>query len=276
MALLLRPRDGMPASIDLAGIGPDALAPLGPDAILRMEIVADGRPAELGDCFTIEGDAADGQLLCEGDFSRVDGVGAGMAAGRMQVRGTVGRRAGAGMQGGLLEIVGGAGDWLAVGMAGGTLRVEGDAGDDAAAAPPGGAVGMTAGTVLVGGRVGQRAGARMRRGILAVGGDCGAAAGLELRAGTVVVCGRLGPDAGVGMRRGSIVAAGPATAPGAWFLPGATWEPPVLRLLGRTLAAARFPPAAAAGPAFLDGRWRQWHGDGVTAARGEFFSRESR
>ena len=273
MALLLRPRDGLPASIDLTGIAPDALAPLGPDAILRLGIVADGRPEELGACFAIEGDAADGALVCEGDFSRVDGVGARMTGGSLLVRGGVGRHAGAGMSGGRLEITGSAGDWLAVGMAGGTLRLGGDAGNDVAAAAPGATVGMTGGTVLVDGQVGDRAGARMRRGILAVGGDCGAAAGLELRAGTLVLCGRVGPDAGVGMRRGSIVAAAPGPDPGPWFLPGAAWEPPVLRLLGRSLAAAGFAPAGRSGPGFLDGRWQQWHGDTVAGARGEFFRR---
>lgn len=279
MPLVLRPRTIAPSSSDISGITPDRLSACSAAEVAARVIVADGRPAVLGDCFTLSGSPADDLVVCEGDFSGVDGVGAGMTRGRMEVRGDVGRHAGAAMAGGTLVVAGDAAAWLAVGMQGGTIHVRGNAGDDAAAAAPGAAMGVTGGLVIVAGDAGRRAGARMRRGILAIGGDCGDAAGLELRAGTIIVGGRLGADAGVGMRRGSIIHhggidSGRAPDPGPWFVPGAVWEPPFFRLLDRRLREAGFRPGAGAeGGGWLAGRWRQWHGDMLAGGRGEFFGR---
>ena len=271
MPLVLTPRDapGGPLSIDLAGILPEAVRDLSAAAAARLRIEADGRPCELGTAFVVSGSGADGRIECQGDFSRVHRVGAGMAEGRIDVHGDVGRHAGEGMAGGGLMVAGSAGDWLACEMSGGQVSVGGDCGDNAAAALPGSVHGMRGGLVVVAGAARRLAGARMRRGVLAIAGDCGAAAAFEMRAGTVVVGGRLGDHAAAGMRRGSLVAL--ATPPGlpATFARGAAWTPAFLPLLLRRLAREGFPAAAATGP------WRQWHGDLLTGGRGEVWCPEA-
>lgn len=282
--LVIRPRDGLSPIVDITGITPDRLASLDRDAVARLTVEAEGRAVSLGDLFTFQGSAADQRIECVGDFSRVDGVAAGMISGCMHVRGSVGRHAGYRMGGGELVVDGHAGDWLAAGMTGGVVRVEGNAGDDIAAALPGLPNGMTGGLVIVNGHAGTRVAARMRRGIVAIGGDCGPAAGFELRAGTLLVAGHLGIHPGLGMRRGSIVAAGPSPLPGPSFVRGATWMPPFLPLLGRRLAAGGFrpgqrplstPEGAHPVDAWPAGAWTQWHGDGVAGARGEMFTRQA-
>ena len=87
------------------------------------------------------------------------------------------------------------------------------------------------------GRVGDRAGERMRRGTLLVEGDAGAALATRLIAGTVAVLGRAGAGCGGSMRRGTLLLAEapvslPATFHGplpfeAGFLPllTAAWRP---------------------------------------------------
>jgi formylmethanofuran dehydrogenase subunit C len=271
MPLVLAPRaaSGGPLSIDLAGILPEAVRGLSAAAAARLPIEADCRPCELGAAFVVSGSADDGRIECQGDFSRVHRVGAGMAAGRIDVRGDVGRHAGEAMSGGALVVAGAAGDWLACEMSGGEVSVGGDCGDNAAGALPGSVHGMRGGLVVVAGNAGRLAGGRMRRGMLAIAGGCGTAAAFEMRAGTVVVGGSLGEHAAAGMRRGSLVAlAAPPGLP-ATFARGAAWTPAFLPLLLRRLAREGFPLPAAAGP------WRQWHGDLLTGGRGEVSCREA-
>jgi formylmethanofuran dehydrogenase subunit C len=260
-------------SIDLAGVVPDRIVALTASDLGRLVVRADERLTELGTLFRITGTAADGRIECRGDFSRVHGVGAGMAAGEIVVAGNAGRHAGEGMTGGTLTIQGDAGDWLACEMTGGTVHVAGSAGDNAAAALPGSRHGMRGGLVMIAGHVGCLAAARMRRGILAVGGDCGPAAAFELRAGTVLVAGAVGPDAGHGMQRGSLVAAGARFEPPATFCKGAVWVPAFLPLLAARLEAAGFDRGGPAIRTLLEGPWEQWHGDLVTGGRGEIFLR---
>jgi formylmethanofuran dehydrogenase subunit C len=260
-------------SIDLAGVVPDRIATLSARDIARLVVRADERPAELGTLFRIAGEAADGRIEYRGDFARVHGVGAGMAAGEIRVEGNAGRHAGEGMTGGTLTIQGDAGDWLACEMTGGTVHVAGSAGDNAAAALPGSRHGMRGGLVMIAGNAGCLAGARMRRGILAIGGNCGPAAAFELRAGTVLVAGDVGPEAGHGMQRGSLVAAGVPFMPPATFSRGAVWLPAFLPLLAARLEAAGFCPGGGSIRPLLAGPWQQWHGDLVTGGRGEIFMR---
>jgi formylmethanofuran dehydrogenase subunit C len=264
------PAAGGPLSIDLSGITPDRLAGLGLDAVRRLPIRADERPATFGDLFTIAGTAADGLLECRGDFGRVHRLGAGMASGTIRVAGDVGRHAAEGMTGGRLEVAGDAGDWLAAEMSGGEVLVGGSAGDNLGAALPGSDHGMRGGLVVVAGHSGRLAAARMRRGLVAVGGDCGDAAGFEMRAGTLMVAGRVGRHPGLGMGRGSLVALADRPAVPATFRRGRAWTPPYLAVVLRRLARAGFRPATP--PA---GRWRQWHGDLLAGGGGEILHPES-
>jgi formylmethanofuran dehydrogenase subunit C len=263
------PAAGGPLSISLAGITPDRLGGLSLDAISRLPVTADERPAELGGLFSISGDAADGVLECRGDFSRVHFVGAGMAAGTIRVTGSVGRHAAEGMTGGRLEVAGDAGDWLAAEMGGGDVVIDGSAGDNVAGALPGSDHGLRGGVVVVQGDVGSLAGQRMRRGIVAVGGSCGAAAAFELRAGTVLVTGRVGPHPGLGMRRGSLVALTDQPAIPATFHRGRAWMPAFLGLQLAVLRRAGFRPAP-----LPPARFRQWHGDLLAGGWGEIFAPE--
>ncbi|MFM9059354.1 MAG: formylmethanofuran dehydrogenase subunit C [Planctomycetaceae bacterium] len=272
MPLVLVPRrdPAGPLSIELDGIVPDRVAGLSAAEVARLPIRADACPLPLGEVFDVTGAGDDGRIECRGDFSRVHRVGAGMASGRMLVRGPAGRHAGARMTGGTLVIEGDAGDWLAAEMSGGEVRVAGAAGDNLAGARPGSDAGLRGGVVLVAGGAGDLAAARMRRGLVAIGGRCGVAAGFEMRAGTLVVAGGCGPQPGLGMRRGTIVAPGGVSALPATFARGCRWSPPLLPLLLRRLVRAGFAPAPAA-PA---GPWRQWHGDLLAGGRGELFHPE--
>jgi len=268
MPLTLTPRtdpaNGGPLAVDLFGITPDRLGGVSLDAIRRLTIRADERPAELGELFTIEGDLGDGVIECRGDFSRVHSLAAGMSAGHVRASGPVGRHAAEGMTGGRLDVTGSAGDWLAAEMTGGQVHVAGSAGDNVAGPRPGSRQGMQGGLVIVAGDVGHLAGQRMRRGILAVGGGCGEAAAFEMRAGTVVVGGRVGPRAGLGMTRGSLVALADHPAIPSTFHAGRAWLPSFIALLLARLGQAGFWPATAP-----PRRFQQWHGDVLAGGRGE-------
>jgi len=263
------PAAGGPLAINLAGIVPDRLTGLSLDAIRRLPVSADERPAELGELFGVSGDPGDDLLECRGDFSRVHHVAAGMTRGTVRVTGSVGRHAAEGMTGGRLEAAGDAGDWLAAEMAGGDVQVAGGAGDNLAAALPGSDHGMRGGLVTIGGDAGRLAGQRMRRGILAIGGSCGEAAGFEMRAGTLLVAGNVGPHAGLGMRRGSLLALAARPAIPATFHRGRLWMPAFIGLLLARLRRAGFRPTLP-----LPGRFRQWHGDLLAGGRGEILHPE--
>ena len=276
MPLVLSPittaNDG-PLSIEFEGVVPDRLHGLSDPAVARFPVLADGRPCPLGDLFTIHGAAADGQIECVGDFSRVHRLGAGMQRGEITAHGHVGRHAAAAMAGGRLTISGNAGDWLAAGMTGGEVLVEGNAGDNAAAALPGNDLGVRGGLIAINGDAGCLAGARMRRGLLGIGGSCGEAAAFEMRAGTVLVAGGVGPRPGMGMRRGSLIALSAMPDVPPTFSVGAAWSPSVLPLLAARLARAGFRATAGRPADAFGGVWQQWHGDLLAGGRGEIFHR---
>jgi formylmethanofuran dehydrogenase subunit C len=276
MPLVLSPstvaNDG-PLSIELEGVVPDRLLGLDTAAVARLPVLADGRPCQLGDLFTIHGDAADGRIECVGDFSRVHRLGGRMQRGEIRVQGPVGRHAGEAMSGGAITITGDAGDWLAAGMTGGEVLVEGNAGDNVAAALPGDDLGVRSGLIAINGDVGCLAGARMRRGLLGIGGSCGEAAAFEMRAGTVLVAGRVGPRPGMGMRRGSLIALSAVPDVPPTFSAGAAWSPSVLPLLAARLARAGFRATAGRPADAFGGVWQQWHGDLLAGGRGEIFHR---
>lgn len=262
-----------PLSIDFSGITPDRLAGRSVAEIARMQIWADERPCSLGEVCSVRGTTDDGRIECRGDFTQVHRLAAGMEWGELIVHGTVGRHAGEGMTGGRLSVSGDAGDWLAAELRGGVVHVTGNAGENTAGGLPGSPHGVCGGAVLVEGRVGSLAGARMRRGILAIGGGCGAAAAFELRAGTVFVIGNVGPQSGLGMRRGSLIAASSRPDIPPLFRRGALWLPTFLPLLAGSLHRAGFRAIRSLGDAFRQ-PWQQWHGDPLTAGRGEIFHRD--
>ena len=276
MPLLLSPSTTAgngPLSIELSGVTPERLADLSTASIARIGIVADGRTCPLGDLFAIAGSATDGRILCEGDFSHVHRLGAGMQRGEIVVQGNVGRHAGEAMAGGTLSVLGDAGDWLAAEMNGGEVLVRGNSGDHVAAALPGSETGVRGGLIAINGDVGCLAGARMRRGVLGIGGSCGEAAAFEMRAGTVLVAGRVGRRSGMGMRRGSLIALSEVPEVPPTFSRGAAWSPTILPLLAGRLARAGFHATAGRPADAFGGIWQQWHGDLLAGGRGEIFHR---
>jgi formylmethanofuran dehydrogenase subunit C len=144
--------------------------------------------------------------------------------------------------------------------------VQGNAANLAGAAYRGSVRGMTGGTILVTGSVGDEAGHSMRRGLLAVGADCGDFAGVNMLAGSLLIFGHCGRHPGAGMRRGTIAVLGaepPTLLP--TFRAGCRYEPVFMQLLLRDLQGRGF-----AVPAELSrASCRIYHGDEVSLGRGE-------
>ncbi len=172
----------------------------------------------------------------EGDLSRFDRIGAGMADGVLLAHGSVGDLAGLGLAGGKLTIDGDAGDLAACAMRGGAMEIKGHAGDFAASALPGDADGMRGGTLIIRGNAGARLADRMRRGTVVLMGDAGDFAASRMVAGTLAIAGRCGAHLAWGMRRGSIVLAGPVPTIAPTFVPLASNADVFWQLLARDLA----------------------------------------
>jgi formylmethanofuran dehydrogenase subunit C len=246
-------------------ITPDNLAGKTPAEVARLPVQHGNATLALGDFFRVEGDAADGEVLLEGDSSRVKWVGAEMRSGRLTVRGNLGMHAGAEMRGGELVVHGDAGDWAGAEMRGGRLHVHGDAGHLVGAGYRGSRLGMRGGVILVDGKAGNEVGSTMRRGLIAVGGSTGDFAGVGMIAGTVLVFGPPGVRAGAGMKRGTVgLFSGPAP-----LLPtfryDCTYRPVFVRLYLRQLLDWGF---RAAEP-FVRGSYRRYSGDHVALGKGE-------
>jgi len=262
-------REAPAAPVLAEALRPDRLADLGTAEIERLELRHGNRAALVGDLFTVSGEVSS-DVRIEGDLSRIAGLGAGMAGGRLTIAGPVGPHAGAGMTGGEIVVEGDGGDWAGAEMRGGRLVVRGSAGRRLGGAYAGSRAGMTGGEILVHGDAGDEAGAGLRRGVVAVAGSTGAAAGLAALAGTIVALGSLGAHPGALMRRASIVAMQPpALLP--TYAEATTYRPPFLRLLLRRLRDLGLP----VGEAQIEGRYTRWSGDALELNRGEILILEA-
>jgi formylmethanofuran dehydrogenase subunit C len=211
MTTVLRLKPGIldrPIPVDAASLSPDRAAGLTAHEVSELPLLVGRTEERAGDLFDVDG-AGSEDLVLEGDLSCFSRLGAGMARGRLTVRGSAGPRAGSGMSGGLLRIEGDAASRAGEGMRGGALVIEGSAGDHIGAPLAGQSHGMNRGTILVLGDAGAMAGFRMRRGTIVITGDAGPGAGTAMLAGSLFVFGRLGAGAGALMRRGTIVTARP-------------------------------------------------------------------
>ena len=195
-----------PLRIDTRALRPDAAAGEG---VLKLRLPLGRDEIEVGDLFTWRpAPAADTPTLeIEGDLSRFDHLGLGLAAGELVLRGDVGHGVGLGQSGGRIVVHGNAKDLAGCSLRGGWLEIHGDVGDLAASALPGDMDGMRGGTFVIHGRAGARLGDRMRRGTLVVHGDVGDLAASRMVAGTIALGGRCGAHLAWGMRRGSVVLA---------------------------------------------------------------------
>jgi formylmethanofuran dehydrogenase subunit C len=250
-------------------ITPDTFAGKSAADIARLPVQHGNAPAPLGEFFTVEGDSADGEIVLEGDCSRVKLIGAEMKSGRVTVRGNAGMHAGAEMRGGELVIEGNTGDWVGAEMRGGRIHVHGDAGHLTGAAYRGAAVGMRGGVILIDGKAGNEVGSAMRRGLIAVGGDSGDFPGVSMIAGSVFVFGQAGQRPGAGMKRGTIALFGgmPALLPTFRF--DCEYRPVFLRLYLRQLRQWGF----AVAPELEQAVYRRFSGDLVSLGKGEILCR---
>ncbi|MBC5782236.1 formylmethanofuran dehydrogenase subunit C [Ramlibacter sp. USB13] len=213
---------GMPQlRVDARALEPVALSTLGREDVLRVALPQGREHVPVGEWFEVRSQTVDDpvpRLQVEGELARFDAIGAGLAAGAIEVHGNVGDALGLGMAGGELRVHGSARDLAGCAMRGGRLEVLGDVADFAASALPGEMDGMRGGTLVVHGRAGARLADRMLRGTVAVHGDASDFLASRMVAGTVAIGGRCGMHAGWGMRRGTLVFAGEAPRPPATFV----------------------------------------------------------
>lgn len=205
-ALTLTLRQLPAGRLDLSPLAP-ALADGDLKALSQLQLSVGNQRCALAELFRLHGDDA-GELVLEGDLARVDGIGAGLAAGRWRIDGSAGDFLGLEMSGGEILVKGSVGNYAAAGLKRGSLTIEGGAADHLGGALPGAMKGMAGGQVVVHGDVGQRCGDRMRRGAILVGGRVGAYAGARMLAGTVLALGGCAEHAGYGMKRGTLLVRG--------------------------------------------------------------------
>ena len=269
MPLTLRWKDATRLPVEAEMLNPETLAVLSAIEVARLCMPLGNTAVELGQLFEVEGDLGDGHLILEGDLRPVRAIGAGMASGRLTVRGDAGPRLGLGMSGGELTVEGSVGVWAGAEMSGGILRIAGDAGDGLGSALPGSRSGMREGVILVGGSIGDEAGLAMRRGLIAVGGRAGIGLGRAMIAGSVFAFGAVGELAGMGMKRGTIALFGlddpaePGLLP--TFAPSGRDRSPFVTIYLKQLRDWGF----AVPDAVFSGTLSRYNGDRAEGGRGE-------
>jgi formylmethanofuran dehydrogenase subunit C len=155
MALRCVFRGGATVPLEVEGITPDVVAAMSLSEIERLTVYEGNRTARLADFFDVTGDPVDQRMEWDGELAGVHWLGAKMKAGIVRVTGCVGRHVGSEMRGGEIHVEGDAGDWVGGEMHGGLIHVRGTAGHLVGAAYRGSAKGMTRGTILIDGDVGN-------------------------------------------------------------------------------------------------------------------------
>jgi len=235
--------------VDAAGVAWAELRGLDSTALGSQEVWIEGEGrATVGDLFEVSGAPAP-HIRLVGDLALMDGIGCGLAGGRVTVDGDVGWYLGRGMRGGAIE-------------------VRGNAGPHAGGAQPGAKRGMTGGEIVIRGSAGPYAGAALRRGLIVIEADAGECAGRGMIAGSVLVFGNVGPGPGLWSRRGSIVAFGAVTPPAAYRY-ACTYRPPHLPV---TLTYLRRRYRVPVTPEHLTGRYRRYSGDLAELGAGEILA----
>ncbi len=263
MTLTLALRTDPPAPVRAAGLIPERLRGLAAGTVAALTVPCGRETVAVGDLFDVSG-AGEEELVLTGDLRRIDGIGAGMAGGRVVVEGPCGDHVGARMSGGEITVRGDAGAWAGAAMRGGLLRISGDAGARVGSAYPGARAGMTGGEIVVTGDAGEEAGACMRRGLVAVAGATASGAGLRMLAGTVIALGGIGAEAGLGNKRGTL-ASGTQVEPLPSYAFANRFSPPALRL--QLLRAREL--GLTVDDTLLRGTWARWSGDRTELTRGE-------
>jgi formylmethanofuran dehydrogenase subunit C len=270
--------------VEVERLIPEHLAGLSVQEIERLPVAVGNREYPVAELFSVSvsspPDAEAGssgsseskdvlpRVEFEGDLTGVHWIGAKMTAGEIHVEGSVGRHLGSELSGGSIHVHGNASDWVGAEMKSGFIHVHGQAGHLVGAAYRGSRRGMTGGTILVDGGVGNELGHTMRRGLIAVGGGAGDLIGFNMLAGTILVFGEVGIRHGAGMKRGTIGLFG---AEPIELLPSfryaCRFRPLALDLLVRRLSQHRFsvPEPLRAQPVCL------YSGDFLAGGRGEIW-----
>lgn len=224
--------------VNLYGVVPNHFDKATIEEIRSLPILVDDQPATLGEVSTVIDGERDA-IVFEGDLSRCDCVGGGLANGRVVVHSDVGDFLGERMTGGHVEINGSAGRFTCTSLMGGLVQVLGDCGEYAASAATGSKRGMNGGTLVIHGDCGEWLGTRMRRGTVVVHGRTAAACASRMIAGTLVLCGSVDYPLAADMQRGTILMLGHqvvCTAPDGFTDPEHT-ELSFLRMLLNSVAA---------------------------------------
>ena len=244
-----RLREPLQTRADLGAVLAGSWSGLNAAEMARRPVATGGGTSlPLGELFEVAGGSA-GRIRFEGDLTRADRLGAGLADGEVIIDGSVG-------------------DETGIGMSGGVIDVRGDAGARAGGAEGDARRGMTGGELLVRGHAGPEPGTRMRRGLLVVMGDVATRAGPGMIAGTVIVFGHAGPGPGRWSKRGSIVALGPVEIPPTYRY-ACTYQPAHLRL---TLLRLRKRYDLTVDERYISGFFRRYSGDLADLGRGEILA----
>lgn len=269
MPITLRWNGSTTLPVHAEGLSPEALTGLSMVEVARLVIPVGNLDARLGDLFRIEGYGADGILIVEGDLRRLRGLGRGMTAGRLVVRGNAGPGLGAEMSGGTIEVFGSADVAAGVAMRGGLLHVKGCAGHRLGAAEAGSRLGMRGGLIVVEGDAGDDVGLAMRRGLIAILGRAGDGLGRGMIAGSIFEFGSVGLRPGAGMKRGTIALftpEPPTVLPS--FHASGRLRPPALNLMLRHLRSRSVPVPATA----FQGPVTRYNGDLAARGQGEILA----
>jgi formylmethanofuran dehydrogenase subunit C len=273
MALCFRLKATSSVPLEVEGITPDSVRGNSLAEIERLEIFQGNVKLPLAEFFAVSGDGIDEIHDWEGDLSGVHWIGAKMTAGRIVIHGSGGRHIGSEMRAGEIHVLGDAGDWVGGEMHGGLIHVRGRAGHLVGSAYRGSPKGMTKGTILVGGDVGNEIGHSMRRGLIAVGGNMGDLAGLNMLAGSIFVFGDSGIRHGAGMKRGTIAFLGRTAPP---LLPtyrrACCYRPELLHLIYRELRRHEFHVP----DELFTCQYDLYNGDFLEGGRGEILLRANR
>ena len=266
MPLTLEIKQQPEVPLEVEGILPTSVQQLSVDEVKQQKVFHGNNEIELGEFFDVSGSAADNELHFVGDLSRVHWIGAKLASGAVRVEGDCGRHLGSEMSGGEIHVTGDAGDWVGGEMHGGLIHVRGRAGHLIGAAYRGSAKGMTNGTILIGGKVGNEVGHTMRRGLIVVGGDAGDLIGFNMLAGSVIVHGESGIRHGAGMKRGTLAFVGdhrPSLLGS--FRHACRLQPQFFQLVRKIVDRHGY----ASPDGFLEGDYDLYHGDFIEGGRGE-------
>lgn len=225
--------------LEAESLTPDRFVGLSESGVAGLPVMHGNQSATVGDFFNVANSKTT-QITIEGDLTRVKRIGEGMTQGQLLVEGNVGMHVGAGMRGGELVVEGNASDWAGAQMKGGRLIIKGNAGDLVGAAYRGARTGMQGGEIIVHGHAGAEIGNYMRRGLIAIGSNSGDFSGVHMLAGTIIVLGKMGWRAGAGMKRGTLVSMQPARLLPTFNF-DCRYRPTFLRLYLQHLRALRLP-----------------------------------